>query len=100
MTAQAVLFEAGRDLLIGRIGFENCPSPSITPQRVIGEPILGAVDHHEPHYGLIRSPRCAACRHLGVIGRKRFSVRRKCSRHSRCTAKAGLEVHTNLPLLR
>jgi hypothetical protein len=72
MTAEAVLFEAGCDLLIGRIGFEKCPSPSITPQRVIGEPIFGVLDHHEPHYGLIRSPTGVACRHLGVIGRERF----------------------------
>jgi hypothetical protein len=72
MTAQAVLFEAGSDLLIGRIGFEKCPSPSITPQRVIGEPILGVLDHHEPHYGLVRSPTGVTCRHLGVIGRERF----------------------------
>ena len=72
MTAEAVLFEAGCDLLIGRIGFEKCPSPSITPQRVIGEPILGVLDHHEPHNGLIRSPTGVACSHLGVIGRERF----------------------------
>jgi len=72
MTAQAVLFEAGCDLLVGRISFEKCPSPSITPQRVIGEPILGVLDHHEPHDGLIRSPTCVACRQLGVIGRERF----------------------------
>jgi hypothetical protein len=100
MTAQAVLFEAGCDLLIGRIGFEKCPSPSITPQRVIREPILGVLDHHELHYGLIRSPTCVACRHLGVIGRERFFFRRKCSRHSRCTAKHDLEVHTKVSLLR
>src|SRR3954466_4254462 len=72
MTAEAVLFEAGCDLLIRRIGFEECPSPSITPQRVIGEPILGVLDHHEPHYGLIRGPTGVACRHLGVIGRECF----------------------------
>ena len=72
MTAQALLFVAGCDLLIGRIGFEKCPSPSITPQRVIGEPILGVLDHHEPHYGLIRSPTGVTCCHLGVIGRERF----------------------------
>ena len=72
MTAQAVLFEAGSDLLIGRVGFEKCPSPSITPQRVIGEPILGVLDHHEPHYGLIRSPTGVTCRHLRVIGCERF----------------------------
>ena len=72
MTAQAVLFEAGCDLLIGRVAFEKCPSPSITPQRVIGEPIFGVLDHHEPHYGLIRGPTCVACRHLGVVGRERF----------------------------
>src|SRR5436853_6168965 len=71
MTAEAVLFEAGCDLLIGRIGFEKCPSPSITPQRVIGEPILGVLDHHEPHYGLIRSPTGVTCCHVGVIGRER-----------------------------
>src|SRR4051794_18926672 len=72
MTAQAVLFEAGCDLLIGSIGFEKSPSPPIAPQRVIGKPILGVLDHHEPHYGLIRSPTGVACRHLGVIGRERF----------------------------
>src|SRR6266576_4245464 len=72
MTAEAILFEVGCDLLIGRIGFEKCPSPSISPQRVIGEPIVGVLDHHEPHYGFIRSPTCVACRHLGVIGRERF----------------------------
>ena len=72
MTAEAVLFEAGCNLLVGRIGFEKCPSPSITPQRVIGEPILGVLDHHEPHYGLIRSPTGVTCRQLGVIGRERF----------------------------
>src|SRR5437762_7519841 len=82
MTAQTVLFEAGSNLLIRRIGFEKCPSPSITPQRVIGEPILGVLDHHEPRYGLIRSPTWVACRHLGVIGRERFFVRRKSSRRS------------------
>ena len=59
MTAEAILFEVGCDLLIGRIGFEKCPSPSVTPQRVIWEPILGVLDHHEPHYGLIRSPRAS-----------------------------------------
>src|ERR1700758_2107128 len=72
MTAEAILFEVGCDLLIGRIGFEKCPSPSITPQRVIREPVFGVLDHHEPHYGLIRSPTGVACRHLGVIGRERF----------------------------
>src|ERR1700757_1921010 len=72
MTAETVLFEAGCDLLIRRIGFEKCPSPSITPQRVIWEPIFGVLDHHKPHYGVIRSPTCVACRHLGMIGRERF----------------------------
>ena len=72
MTAEAVLFKAGCDLLIGRIGFEKCPSPSITPQRVIGEPVFAVLDHHEPHYGLIRSPTGVACSHLSVIGRERF----------------------------
>src|SRR4051812_3454680 len=72
MAAEAVLFETGCDLLIRRIGFEKRPSPSIPPQRVVWEPIFGVLDHHEPHYGLIRSPTGVTCRHLGVIGCERF----------------------------
>src|SRR5579884_84420 len=71
MTAQAVLFEAGCDLLVGCIGFEKCPSPSITPQRVIGEPTLGVLDHHEPDDG-IRSPTRVTRRKFGVIGHECF----------------------------
>src|SRR5581483_8906419 len=67
MTAQAVLFVAGCDLLVGRIGLEKCPTPSITPQRVIREPMLGVLDHHEPDDG-VRSPTRITCREFGVIG--------------------------------
>src|SRR5437763_9292708 len=71
MTAEAILFVVGCDLLIGRIGFEKGPAPSITPQRVIGELMLGVLDHHEPDDG-IRSPTRITCRKFGVIGHECF----------------------------
>ena len=33
-TAQAVFLVVSRDLLIGSIGFEKRPSPSVTPERI------------------------------------------------------------------
>src|SRR5512147_2057563 len=71
MTAKAILFVAGCDLLIRRIGFEKCPAPSITPQRVIREPVLGVLDHHEPDDG-VRSPMRITSRKVGVIGHECF----------------------------
>src|SRR4051794_1639117 len=71
MTAQAILFVVGCDLLIGRIGFEKCPAPSITPERIIRKPMLGVLDHHEPDAG-IRSPMRVTCRKFGVIGHECF----------------------------
>src|SRR4051812_30624735 len=71
MTAEAILFVVGCDLLIGCIGFEKCPAPSFTPQRVIREPILGVLDHHEPDAG-VRSPMRITCRKFGVIGHECF----------------------------
>src|SRR3954465_2975826 len=71
MTAEAIFFEARCDLFIGRIGFEECPSPSIAPQRVIWEPIFGILDHYEPHNGVLRPARLPR-RPLGMVSRERF----------------------------
>src|SRR6201997_2868391 len=69
MTAQAVFFVVRCDLLIGGVGFEQCPSPSITPQRIAGIASLFVFDHDEPHFRS-RSPMCVPRRQLGVISCK------------------------------
>src|SRR5215467_7316715 len=45
----AVFLVIDRHLLVGHVGLEECPSPSITPQGVIGISILVILDHDEPH---------------------------------------------------
>src|SRR4029077_11823114 len=69
MTTQAVFFEVSCDLLIGCVGFEECPSPSITPKWVVGKPIFFVLDHDEPHIRC-RSPMCVPGRQLRMIGCK------------------------------
>src|SRR5215467_8488443 len=69
MTTQAVFLVIRRDLLIRCIRFEKCPSPSITPQRSVGVPILVVLDHHEPHF-CSSGPVCVPGCHLRVISRK------------------------------
>ena len=64
MTAEAVLLEVGRDLLIRRIGLEKSPTPAITPQWIIREPTLGVLDHDEPHLRWISSPDNISRSHL------------------------------------
>src|SRR5580658_6100347 len=71
MTAQAVFFVVRCDLLIGGVGFEECPSPSISPERVIGVPILVVFDHDEPHLRCC-SPMCVPGGQLRVISCKDF----------------------------
>src|SRR6267143_3366593 len=69
MTAQTVFFVVSCDLLIGCVGFEECPSPSITPQRIAGIASLVVFDHDEPHF-CSRSPMCVPGCQLRVISGK------------------------------
>src|SRR5580700_7455629 len=71
MTAQAVFFVVRCHLLIGGVGFEECPSPSISPQRIAGIATLLVFDHDEPHFGL-RSPMCVPGRQLRMVSCKDF----------------------------
>src|SRR5215471_8489910 len=67
VTPHAVFLVIDRHLLVGRVGLEECPSPSITPQGVTGISILVILDHHEPDL-CSRGPMCIAGSHLSVIG--------------------------------
>src|SRR5580658_2131838 len=69
MTAQTVFLVVRCDLLIGCVGFEECPSPSIAPERVIGVPVLVVFDHDEPHFRCC-SPMCVPGGQLRVISCK------------------------------
>jgi hypothetical protein len=40
MTTQAVFLEVSRDLLMGCVGLEECPAPSVIPKGVVGKPIV------------------------------------------------------------
>src|SRR5262249_5900998 len=67
VTPHAVFLVIDRHLLVGRVGLEECPSPSITPQWVIGISILVILDHDEPHL-CSRGPMGIAGSQLSVIG--------------------------------
>src|SRR6266853_3593972 len=67
VAAQAVFLVVRCDLLVGRVGLEQRPSPSITPQRVAGIASLFAFDHDEPHL-CSRGPMCVTRCHLSVVG--------------------------------
>src|SRR5215472_15259011 len=71
MTTLAVLLVVSRDLLIGCVGLEKCPSPSITPERVVRKAVLIVLDHDEPHFGF-RGPMCITGRHRAMISSKDF----------------------------
>src|SRR6267378_7991919 len=67
VATQAVLLVVRRDLLVGRIGLEKRPSPSIAPQWIAGVASFFVFDHDEPHFRS-GSPMRVSGRHLGVIG--------------------------------
>src|SRR6266481_639399 len=71
VAAQAVFLEVRCDLLVGRVGFEQRPSPSITPQRVVGIASFFVFDHDEPNL-CSRGPMCVTRRHLSVVGPEDF----------------------------
>jgi len=64
-TTQAILFVVDRHLPIGCAGFEKCPSPSLTPQWVIGKAVSVILDQDEPHFRS-RGPMGISCRQLSV----------------------------------
>src|SRR5579864_903396 len=67
MAALAVFLVISRDLLVRRVGFEESPSPTVTPKWVAGVASFCVLDHHEPDFrsgGPMRVP----SRHLCVIG--------------------------------
>src|SRR6478672_10270116 len=66
VAAKAVFFEVSCDLLIGRVGLEERPSPSIAPQRIAGMASFLVFDHHEPDFGS-RSPMYVPGRQFPVI---------------------------------
>src|SRR5258708_6392375 len=71
VAAQAVFLVVRCDLLVGRVGLEQRPSPSITPQRVVGIASFFVFDHDEPHL-CSRSPMCVTRCHLSVVGSEDF----------------------------
>src|SRR5262245_46598308 len=48
VTPQAIFLVVGGHLFVRRVSFEERPPPSITPQGVIGIPVLFVLDHDEP----------------------------------------------------
>src|SRR5216683_4893060 len=66
MTGYAIFLEVSRHLLVGCVGLEECPSPSIAPQTTIWESVLFVLDHHEP-LDHCRGPIRITCGHLSVI---------------------------------
>src|SRR5258708_28260083 len=71
MTGYAMCLEVIRHLLVGCVGLEECPSPSIAPQTTIWESVLFVLDHHEP-LNHCRSPIRITCGHLSVISCENF----------------------------
>src|SRR5580692_89880 len=67
MAAEAVFLVVRCDLLVGRIGFEEGPSPAITPKRIAAVAAFFILDHHEPDLRS-RSPMLISVRHSSVIG--------------------------------
>src|SRR5262249_16416524 len=66
VAAKAVFFKVSCDLVIGGVGLEKCPSPSIPPQRIAGMASFFVFDHHEPHFRS-RGPMYVPGRHFPVI---------------------------------
>src|SRR5579864_3324229 len=67
MAALAVFLVISRDLLVRRVGFEESPSPTVTPKWVAWVASFCILDHHEPDFrsgGPMRVPSCHSC----VIG--------------------------------
>src|SRR5260370_36819608 len=66
MTGYAIFLEVSRHLLVGCVGLEECPSPSIAPQTTLCESVLFVLDHYEPLNHCL-SPIRITCGHLPVI---------------------------------
>ncbi len=64
MAAQAVFLVVRGDLFVGRIGFEEGPSPAVTPKWVAWVASFCVLDHHEPDFrsgGPMRVPSRHSC---------------------------------------
>ena len=67
MAAEAVFLVVRCDLLVGRIGFEEGPSPAVTPKRIAAVAPFFILDHHEPDLRS-RGPMRVSGRHSRMIG--------------------------------
>lgn len=71
VASEAVFLIVGCHLLIGRIGLEQCPSPTVTLERTVGVPTFFVLDQYEPDFRP-RGPMRVAGGHLCVIRAEHF----------------------------